>query len=131
MIVLDTHVLIWYLDSPQLLSKKAAAAVNEARKSAAVYVSSISAWEIFMLEKKGRLRFRIGADLWIAKCERLSFLTFVPVDNEIARLATDSSAPKVTDPADRIIAATARYLGAPLVTKDRTLRNSSHVKTVW
>ena len=35
------------------------------------------------------------------------------------------------DPADRFIAATSVYLGATLITKDRKLRNSRKVRTLW
>ena len=67
----------------------------------------------------------------MTRCERLSFLRFVPLDNEIARLAVGLPEPYHSDPADRMIIATARYLGAVLVTKDRRIREYEHVSTVW
>jgi PIN domain nuclease of toxin-antitoxin system len=82
-----------------------------------------------MLERRGRLELRIPAVLWVEKCERLSFFHFVPADNTIARLAVELPEPIHSDPADRIIIATALSLGATLVTKDRKILAYPHVKT--
>lgn len=131
MIVLDTHTWIWYIDSPDLLGKKAKNKIEQARSSNDIYVSSISSWEIYMLEKKNRIAFEIGCDIWIRRCEQLSFLNFVPFDNDIAKLSVNLPEPLHQDPADRIIIATAKYLGAKLVTKDEKISNYSHIKTIW
>ncbi len=45
------------------------------------------AWELFMLESKNRLRLGIPVEVWIRRCEGLSFLQFIPVDYEVARLS--------------------------------------------
>jgi PIN domain nuclease of toxin-antitoxin system len=58
-------------------------------------------------------------------------MKFLPVDNEIARLSVSLPGKFHSDPADRMIVATARFLGAPLVTKDAKIRKYRHVKTVW
>ncbi len=131
MIVLDTHVLIWYLDGREQLSEKASAVLKEAVSRRAVNVSSISAWEIYMLTKKGRLELRIPVATWMERVERLSFIHFIPVDNEIARLSVDLSDTEPADPADRIIIATAQSLGLPLVTADARIRKVSAVETIW
>lgn len=121
MIVLDTHIWIWYIDRPDLLSQNALQAIEKAKQNDSVYISSISSWEIYMLEKKGRLKFKITASLWIEKCERLSFFRFVPVDNGIVKMAVELNEMLHSDPADRIIIATAKSLGIPLVTKDEKI----------
>ena len=130
MIVLDTHIWIWYIDSPDILSPNALKAIEKAKENDSVYISSISSWEIYMLEKKGRLIFKIPASLWITKCERQSFFRFVPVDNDIARLAVDLNEPLHSDPADRIIIATAKSLGFPLVTKDEKIVSYCDLETI-
>jgi len=83
-----------------------------------------------MLERRGRLELRIPAGLWVEKCERLSLFHFVPVDDTIARLAVELPEPIHSDPADRIIIATALSLGATLVTKDQKILAYPHVKTL-
>ena len=131
MILLDTHAWIWFVDNPDLLGPAARKAVEHAAAEGTVHVSAISTWEVFMLVKKGRLRFRVDPQAWVARCERVSFFDFVPVTNDIARLAValpDSAPP---DPADRLIMATAAHLGVPLVTKDDRIRSCKAVRTVW
>lgn len=131
MIVLDTHAWIWMIDSPALLGKKAVAAIETARIENAIYISSISAWEIYMLHDKGRLQFSIAPDVWISRCERLSFLRFIPVDNEIARLSVHLPGEFHADPADRIIVATAKFMGATVVTQDSKIRSYKKVTSAW
>lgn len=130
MIVLDTHSLIWYIDCNNMLSAPALAKIEEQKKNG-VYVSSISAWEIYMLVKKGRLKLNIDPQIWLDKCERLSFLNFIPVDNTIARISVNLKDYEHADPADRIIIATAMFLGAPLVTKDEKIKHFKGITTVW
>jgi PIN domain nuclease of toxin-antitoxin system len=130
-IVLDTHVWVWYINSPDDLSSRALEAIADAKEDSAVYISSISAWEIYMLESNGRLEMKIPALSWVRKCERLSFLKFVPVDNEIVRLAVQLPEEFRPDPADRMIIATSLILGASLVTKDRRILDYEHVQTIW
>jgi PIN domain nuclease of toxin-antitoxin system len=128
MILLDTHIWIQYIDDASLLPRQARDAISGRRE--AVGISSISVWEVFMLERRGRLEMRIPAALWVEKCERLALFHFVPVDNTIARLAVQLPEPMHADPADRIIVATALSLGATLVTRDRKLLEYPHVKTL-
>jgi PIN domain nuclease of toxin-antitoxin system len=127
-IVLDTHVWVEYIDDPSGLPGSMLAAIRDGREPAGI--SSISVWEVLMLERKGRLELRIPASLWVEKCERLALFHFVPVDNTIARLAVGLPEPFHPDPPDRIIVATALSLGATLVTKDRKILSYPHVKTL-
>lgn len=84
-----------------------------------------------MLVAKGRLELTMDAADWIARCEALPFLTFVPVDNDVALASTRLPGRVHDDPADRIIIATALDLGATVVTKDRRIRTYEHVPTLW
>lgn len=84
-----------------------------------------------MLEKKNRISFEIDSNIWISRCEQLSFLNFIPVDNDISQLAVQLPEPLHPDPSDRIIIATAKYLGAQLITKDDKIIKYKHIKTIW
>ncbi len=129
MILLDTHAWIWWVDSPDRLGPKATAAISKAhRDDAGIHVSCISTWEVHMLAAKGRLSLAIPVDVWVARCEKLGFLRFQPLNNEIARLAVTHCASMHADPADRIIVATALYLGASVVTLDDRIRKSGLVR---
>ena len=131
MILLDTHALLWWVNDPTTLSNPAIKSIDAAVMSKSVHVSCISSWEIALLVERGRLRLALDVRDWISRCEALPFLTFVSVDNAIAIESVRLPDFPHADPADRIIAATALSLGAPLVTKDDKLRNYPHVKTIW
>ena len=131
MIVLDTHAWIWFTSNPEALSKKAKKAVDAAVKEKNVLVSSISAWEVALLVKNKRLKLSMDVTDWIAKSEILPFIQFIPVSISIAVKSVNLPQPLHSDPADRIIIATALSTGALLVTKDRKISDYSHVKTIW
>jgi len=122
---------VWWLDDPARLPAAARTAVEEAAADRALCVSSISSWEIALLAAKDRLTFTMDAQDWIAKCEALPFLRFVPVDNAIAIRSVRLPEPFHKDPADRIIVATAMIMGAPLVSSDAGMLKYPHVKTIW
>ncbi len=131
MILLDTHVWLWFISNPELLSKKANRAVDSALRKEKVFISSISAWEIALLVHNNRLLLTLDAADWVAQSERLPFFEFVSVYNAIAIKSVNLPKPLHSDPADRIIIATAISLGASLVTKDEKILNYPHVKTIW
>ncbi len=131
MILLDTHTWVWYVDNSGLLSRDALSHLEHAKARGAVYVSSISVWEVCMLEKKGRISFSIPVNEWIQKSERLSFFNFIPVDNAIAEKSVSLDNGLHSDPADRIIIATALVRKYPLITKDTKMIDYENVSTIW
>jgi PIN domain nuclease of toxin-antitoxin system len=130
-IVLDTHVWVWYVDDPTQLSAPARTSIDQALREKAVLISSISVWEVALLVVSGRLELTIDVHDWIAKCEALPSFTFVPVDNAIFLKSVFLSAQLHNDPADRIIIATALMRGVPVVTKDRRIRKYAKVQSIW
>lgn len=131
MIVLDTHAWVWFVSNPELLSKKAKRTIERAVVDKNVFISSISAWEVALLTSKKRLLLSMEVADWIKKSEMLPFVNFIPVDNSIAVKSVNLSPPFHSDPADRIIIATAISLGASLITKDERILKYPHVKTIW
>ena len=131
MIILDTHVWVWWLSDPRQLTIRARGVLATAASERAIYVSSISVWEIAMLVAKDRLRFTMEASDWIARSEALPFLHFIPVDNAIALRSVRLPEPFHKDPADRIIVATAMTMGAPILSKDGRILKYPHVKSIW
>ena len=131
MIVLDTHVWVWWVSDSEPLPRRVRASLEQHAKNQAIRVSSISGWEVAQLVARGRLELTMEAEDWIARSESLPFLDFVPVDNRIAIRSTRLPGSFHADPADRIIVATTLLLGATLITKDDKLRRYPHVDTLW
>jgi len=131
MIILDTHAWIWFLSNPEELSPIAKEKIESAAEKQAVYVSAISVWELAMLVKKDRLRLTISLEEWVLIAERLAFLHYVPIDNTIAIQSVNLPGNLHNDPADRIIIATAIQLRAPVMSKDRRIRDYPHVASFW
>ncbi|OGG27340.1 twitching motility protein PilT [Candidatus Gottesmanbacteria bacterium RIFCSPLOWO2_01_FULL_39_12b] len=131
MIVLDTHVLVFWVSDQKRISAKARLTIRKNLKEKTVYVSSISVWEIAMLVNKGRLVLTMDVETWLDKVESLPGIQFVPIDSTIARKSVMLPGALHSDPADRIIIATARQLGATLITSDQKIRSYEHVKTLW
>ena len=131
MIVLDTHVWVWFVSNPELLSKAAKKAIDASIEQEEIFISSISAWEVALLVAKKRLKLSIDVTDWIGKSERLPLFKFIPIDNSVAVKSVNLPQPLHKDPADRIIIATAITIAAPVVTKDKKLLNYPHVETIW
>lgn len=131
MIVLDTHVLIWWVNGTPSLSKKARLAIQRELPDGEILISSISAWEIATLVAKNRLVLSMDVSNWINTVAAIEGVRFVPVDNEISIKSTELIGKFHKDPADRIIVATARKFAAPLVTSDDKILGYAHVKTIW
>jgi len=132
MIVLDTHVLVWWVDGDaKKLSRKARQALEQHSKRNELLIASTSVFEITTLERRGRLRFNISAAEWLARVRRLPEFRVEPLSDDIAERAGQFGDAFPGDPADRMIAGTALFLGVPLVTHDEKLRGIEYLKTIW
>ncbi len=118
MILLDTHVLLWYRQGSQRLGSRAHGALDRAVIDGEAAVSAITFWELGMLVSKGRISLPDEIRAW----RRLNLrqgLTEIPVGGEIAARAGALEGLS-GDPADRIIVATAMD-GHQLATADRSI----------
>jgi PIN domain nuclease of toxin-antitoxin system len=129
MIVLDTHVLVWARTQQRRLSVAARQAIIDARAGDGVAVAAISLYETARLFALGYLR-PLGT-VSQAVNDLIDGVTVLPLTVEIAALAIGFPRAFPRDPADRLIAATARAHTLPLVTADRGIRRSPLVETVW
>lgn len=131
MIVLDTHILVWWLSEDERLTKKAETAINNhIKKNDSILISSITTWEISMLVQKERLKLSMDVDSWLALVNSIEQIKFIPIDNKVAIESTRLPGEFHKDPADRMIVALARTLSAQLVTADQKIIDYKHVKTI-
>jgi PIN domain nuclease of toxin-antitoxin system len=84
-----------------------------------------------MLAASGRIELKIGIQDWIAGSEALPFFNFVLVDNALFIRSVSLAGPIHSDPADRIIIATAIMKGMPVATKDEKIRKCPKIKSIW
>ena len=133
MIVLDTHVLVWWVNGGDELSTDARGEIEreQAVDDGLILVSSISAWEIAMLVSRDRLTLTMSIDDWLETVGQIPAVRFVPVDNDVGVESTRLPGEFHKDPADRLIVALARHLNSALVTADEKIRAYRHVRTVW
>ena len=128
MITLDTHAAVWWTQSPEHLSTPAAEAIRGADR---ILIPVIVFWEVFLLVRRERLRLNDGLPVgaWARQVLAIPRVEEVPLTAGVALAA--EAAEMHADPADRFIATTAHQLDAPLVTKDRLLRDLPWLATTW
>lgn len=115
MIVLDTHVWLWWINQDRSHLKPAWTARIESAEP--VGVSAISCFEIAWLTHHGRIELPIAEDDWFDKALEGSGITLLPITPRIARTAVQLPEHH-RDPQDRLIIATALMHGATLISVD-------------
>jgi len=120
-LLLDTHTLVWSVEDSPRLGVEAKQEINQAAEEERLAISAISPWEIALLVSKGRLKLNADVMEWLRNALGKPGVTLVPLEPEIAVASTRLPWVMHADRADRILVATARYLGVTLVTADGTL----------
>jgi PIN domain nuclease of toxin-antitoxin system len=121
LLVLDTHTLVWMVNNSVRLGAATSKALDEASFEDQLAVSAITPWEIALLVSKNRLTLNADVSEWVREALAKPGLTLVGLEPEIAVESTRLPFEMHPDPADRILVATARHLGATLVTADQAL----------
>jgi PIN domain nuclease of toxin-antitoxin system len=123
--LLDTHIWIWFVDSPERIRGSArshlAAAENE------LWLSPISTWEVLMLQRKQRIRLSLEPMQWLQRATA-GIQYEAPLTHEIVREAHRLQLHG--DPADRFLAATAQVHDLTLVTADQRLLGLGTIRTM-
>jgi PIN domain nuclease of toxin-antitoxin system len=131
LILLDTHILVWWINGSKDLSTLARRTIENARTGKdTILVSAISAWEIAMLVQRNRLSLDRDVATWLEQAALIDDLDFVAVDRAIAIDSVRLPGEFHKDPADRIIVATARIHAAPVLTADAKIIAYPNVKTI-
>jgi len=112
--LLDTCAFLWLAAGDEHLSPEALERIENAP---IVYVSCISAFEIGLKCRSGKLRLPVPAAEWFESIVAHHNLSVLSLDWKVCIAATDLP-PIHKDPCDRFIIATAKSRRLPVVTGD-------------
>jgi PIN domain nuclease of toxin-antitoxin system len=126
-LLLDTHIWIWALQSPEKLSRRVQKELQ--RASNEVYLSPVSIWEAHHLQRKGRIRTKLSFSQWLDAVFAQVPLKEAPFNFAVAAAASRIALPQ-SDLGDIFLAATAATLDLTLVTSDSQLLACRWLKTL-
>jgi PIN domain nuclease of toxin-antitoxin system len=128
-IVLDTHIWVWWVARPdQLQARHRDLLENGADR--AFGVSIISCWEVAKLVECGRLSLDREVGAWIESALAGPGVSLLPLNPRIVVESTQLPQPFQRDPADQLLVATARVLQCPIMTEDGKIEAYPHVRLV-
>lgn len=117
-LLLDTHVWLWSLATPDRLARRVRSQLE--KKANEVWLSPISVWELIVLAERGRVRLDAEPRAWVAEALERAPLEEAALNHEVAMRSREVALPH-QDPADRLLVATALTYELTLVTGDDTL----------
>ncbi len=129
MILLDTHIWIWWIHNTPLLNQPQIEVIRN-NETNIIGISAISCWEIAKLVEYQRLELPLPLDEWLEQALNYPGVQLWPLTPDIAIESTRLPGDFHRDPADQIIVATARILNCELVTSDKKILRYPHVSTV-
>jgi PIN domain nuclease of toxin-antitoxin system len=130
-IVLDTHVWLDVASGRGRVRPKVMRALVRAADQGVLYVAAITAWEVAMLASAGKVRVAGPVLEWLTSALHSTQTAVAPLETAIAVDAVELPAWEHRDPADRLIVATTRHLGATLLTRDAAILDyAAEVKAV-
>lgn len=112
-VLIDTHILIWALSSPDKLRD----GIKDLLNNDEVVVSSISFWEIQIKRQLGKLTF----DLDLGHLVRAGIVSSLPITYKHSLAVYDLPALH-KDPFDRMLIAQSKIEGIPLLTADKNIQ---------
>ena len=127
----DTHTLLWWISGEGRLSKAQAQAIERTeRRGEPVGVPAICFWEIAKLAERRRIQVDMPLDDLFEEIEEHPAIRVLELTPRIALESTRLGSVFHGDPADQLIAASARIHGLKLVTADERIRGSRVVGVI-
>ena len=127
MILLDTHIWVWWVARPDRLQAKHRDLLE--RGADRVFgVSIISCWEVAKLVEYGRLKLDREVGLWIESALAGPGVSLLHLNPQIVVESTQLPQPFHRDPADQLLVATARVLQCSIMTEDSKIESYAHVR---
>lgn len=128
MIVLDTHIWVWWVQDEQRLSSNAYQTIQD-YEGIGIGISVFSCWEVAKLVELNRLVLPIEVAEWLPQALNYPGIRLLELTPEIC-VASTQLENFHRDPADQIIVATAKVHNYPLVTVDTKITAYSGVQTI-
>jgi len=132
-ILLDTCAAIWLMGGDPISEASRKAIQSAGAAHVGVYVSPFTAWEIGTLIAKQRLQLTLSPEVWFERLLALPGVRLADLTPKILLASTALPGSPPADPADRILAATARVLGHVVVTRDKKLLDyarEGHIRAI-
>lgn len=132
-LLLDTCAVIWIAEEAEISAETVDALARAQERRQLVYVSPITAWELGLLVARGRLSFLMPPERWFEQMLQAPGLALADLPPEVLIASSFLPGEPPRDPADRIIAATAREFGFTLVTRDKLLlayAEQGHIRAI-
>ena len=120
-LLLDTHVAIWLTEGLPIASGATEAISAAHRTGGTIFISAISAWEVGLLVARGRIGLSSKPQRWFQKVLSIPGVKLAELTPDVLIESSFLPGDPPRDPADRIIIATARDMGATLITRDGLL----------
>ena len=121
MLLLDTHAWVWVVEDDPRIGRAARQAVGRAEASGRVRVSPVSFFEITALCTSGRLRLSMPSHAWLSEAISSAAIRVAELTAAVAMDAGAIPREQLADPMDRLLVASARQLGATLLTGDERI----------
>jgi PIN domain nuclease of toxin-antitoxin system len=128
-IVLDTHIWVWWVHGDEHLTKQQTNWLQE-NEAQGLGVSIISCWEVAKLVEHNRLALPCSVTEWFDQALNYPGINLLELTPRIVVESTQLPKDFHKDPADQLIVATARVLDCPLLTADVKILNYAHVSTL-
>lgn len=128
--VVDTHALVWFLGEDRRLSSLALEILTEAELgNVQVLVPTLVLAELTYISQNKKLKYPVKVSEILDKIDQGDGFTIVSFD--LATFEILLTLPQDWEIHDRIIAATAIYYKAKLITRDEILQTSDKINTIW
>ena len=120
-VLLDTCAAIWLMSQAPLSAASRAAIQTAQKGNLGVYLTPFTAWEIGTLVSKGRVQLTLSPEVWFDSLLALPGVRLAALTPKVLLDSTALPGTPPSDPADRILAATARLYGYRVITRDSKL----------
>ncbi len=121
-LLLDTHIVLWLDTGSERLRPSTRALIDGLwQNGGTVFMSAVTAWEIALLVDTGRIALDCPVEAWIERFLERPGVEAVPLSHRAASRSCQLHHLPHSDPADRLLIATAIRLGCPFVTYDERI----------